>query len=132
MTFELTDAEYRLVEFLPEEDLVDLAVELDIPIGEVIDRRSVLDLCAVAFGELASREGLPFSEYDREDLEQLPAAHRAALARCLGVSDSVAAILKAGRKLYKVYRRSRERSQVPMVLPSMLGAVCRNLAEREG
>jgi hypothetical protein len=130
MAFALTDEEYRLVEFLPEEDLVDLAVELDIPVGEVIDRRSVLDLCAVAFGELAKREGLPFSDYDREDLELLPASHRAALARQIGVSDSVDAILKAGRKLYKVYRRSRERSQVPMVLPSMLGPVCRNLAER--
>lgn len=130
MAFELTDEEYRLVEFLPEEDLVDLAVELDIPVGEVIDRRSVLDLCVVAFGDLAQREGLPFSEYDREDLEQLPPSQRSALARRLGVGDSVGAILKSGRKLYKVYRRSRERSQVPMVLPSLLGPVCRNLAEQ--
>jgi hypothetical protein len=130
MAFELTDEEYRVVEFLPEEDLVDLAVELDIPIGEVIDRRSVLDLCVVAFGDLAGREGLPFSEYDREDIEQLPATHRSALAKRLGVGDSVSAILKSGRKLYKVYRRSRERSQVPMVLPSLLGPVCRNLAQQ--
>ncbi len=132
MAFQLTDEEYRLVEALPEEDLVDLAVELDIPVGEVIDRRSVLDLCVVAFGDLAAREGLPFSEYDRDDLEQLPAAHRAALARQLGVADNVKAILKAGRKLYKVYRRSRGRSQVPLVLPSLLGPVCRNLADGAG
>ncbi len=132
MAFQLTDQEYRLVESLPEEDLVDLAVELDIPVGEAIDRRSVLDLCVVGFGDLARREGLPFSDYDRDDLELLPAAHRAALARRLGVSDSVSAILKSGRKLYKVYRRSRERSQVPMVLPALLGPLCRHLAEETG
>jgi hypothetical protein len=130
MAFLLTDDEYRLVEVLPEEDLVDLAVELDIPVGEVIDRRSVLNLCVVGFAELAQREGLPFSEYDRDDLEQLPAQQRAALARQLGVGDSVSAILKSGRKLYKLYRRSRGRSQVPLVLPSLLGPVCRYLAER--
>ncbi len=130
MAFQLTDDEYRAVASLPEEDLVDLAVELDIPVGEVVDRRSVLDLCVVGFGELAKREGLPFSDYDREDLEDLPPAHRAALARQLGVADSVGAILKSGRKLYKVYRRSRARRQVPLVLPSLLGPVCRHLAER--
>ncbi len=129
MAFQLTDEDYRLVESLPEEDLIDLAVELDIPIGEVIDRRSVLNLCVVGFGDLAKREGLPFSEYDLEDLELLPPAHRAALATQLGVSDKVAAILKSGRKLYKVYRRSRTRSQVPMVLPAMLVPLCRYLAE---
>ncbi len=132
MAFQLTDEEYRLVASLPEEDLIDLAVELDIPVGEVIDRRSVLNLCVVGFGDLAGREGLPFSEYDQEDLEQLPASHRSALATRLGVRDSVGAILKSGRKLYKVYRRSRTRSQVPLVLPAMLGPVCRNLAEGRG
>lgn len=130
MAFQLTDEEYGLVASLPEEDLVDLAVELDIPVGEVIDRRSVLDLCVVGFGELAKREGLPFSDYDREDLEQLPGAHRSALAHRLGVSDNVSAILKSGRKLYKTYRRSRERSQVPLVLPALLGPICRHLAEQ--
>ncbi len=129
MAFQLTDEEYRLVASLPEEDLIDLAVELDIPVGEVIDRRTVLELCVVGFGALAEREGLPFSEYDRDDLEQLPPSQRAALARRLGVKDSVSAILKAGRKLYKVYRRSRGRSQVPLVLPSLLGPLCRHLAE---
>jgi len=132
MAFQLTDDEYRLVESLPQEDLIDLAVELDIPIGEVIDRRSVLNLCVVGFGELAKREGLPFSEYDLEDLEQLPAAHRSALAAQLGVSAKVPAILRSGRRLYKVYRRSRTRSQVPMVLPAMLGPLCRYLADGPG
>ena len=74
-------------------------------------------------------EGLPFSDYDREDLEDLPPAHRVALARRLGVAESVSAILKSGRKLYKVYRRSRERSQVPLVLPSLLGPICRHIAD---
>jgi hypothetical protein len=130
MAFRMTDDEYRLVENLPEEDIIDLAVELDIPVGEVIDRRSVMDLCVVAFGELAQREGLPFSEYDREDLEALPAAHLAALARQLDVKGQVNAILRAGRKVYKVYRKHRERSQIPMVLPSLLGPVCRQLDEK--
>lgn len=128
MAFRLTDEEYRLVAALPEEDLVDLAVDLDIPVGEAFDRRDVLSLCVVAMGELAGREGLPFSDYDREDLETLTPAHRAALARRLGVRDSVDAIVKSGRKIYKLYRRKRERSQVPLVLPSLLSALCRHLA----
>ncbi len=128
MAFQLTDDEYRMVAVLPEEDLIDLAVELDIPVGEDLDRRSVLSLCVVSMADLAGREGLPFSEYDREDIEALPPAWREALAHKLGVPDHAQAILKQGRRLYRVYNRSRTRSQVPLVLPSLLGPLCRMLA----
>ncbi len=129
MAFRLTDEEYRMVAALPEEDLVDLAVELDIPVGEAFDRRDVLGLCVVSLADLAGREGLPLSDYDREDLENLPAGWRAALAGRLGVSDSVDSIIRNGRKTYRMYNRKRSRSQVPLVLPSLLNAVCRHLAK---
>ncbi|MFH1464839.1 MAG: hypothetical protein ABIO70_10685 [Pseudomonadota bacterium] len=129
MAFQLNEEEYRLIAALPEEDLVDLAVELDIPVGEAIDRRDVLALCVRGLAQLAKREGLPFSEYDREDLESLPPTARDALARRLGVAPEVGAILKAGRKVYRTYTRQRPRSQVPLVLPSLLGPLCRFLAE---
>jgi hypothetical protein len=129
MAFQLNDEEYRVIVALPEEDLIDLAVDLDIPVGEAIDRRDVLSLCVVSLADLASREGLPFSDYDREDLETLPAEHRAALAARLGVPDSVDAIVKSGRKIYRTYNRKRPRSQIPLVLPSLLPALCRHLAQ---
>ncbi len=128
MSFQLNDDEYRLVAGLPEEDLVDLAIELDIPVGEEMDRRWVYARCVESMADLAAREGLPFSEYDREDLQLLPDSQRRALAIRLGLPDDVNAIIKAGKKVYKVYNRHRKRSQVPLMLPSLLNPLCRHLA----
>ena len=55
----------------PEDDLVDLAIDLDVPVPEEIDLAGMLDSVVRNLADLGKREGLPFSRYDQEDLEQL-------------------------------------------------------------
>lgn len=131
MSFLLTEEEYARVATFPEEDLVELAVELDIPVAERVDHRELLSRCVVCIAELAAREGLPFSNYDREDLEALSPARRRALTRQLGLGDEISTILKSGRKVYRMYNKQRPRSQVPLVLPSLLEPLCRYLVSAE-
>lgn len=110
---------------LPHSELVDVAVELDILVPARVERLELLGQVIVALEERARAEGLPLSAYDREDLEALPAAHRAALARLIGQSDDVEAILKAGAKVSKRYRSARPRSAVVLLLPSLLAPLAR-------
>lgn len=124
----LTSAELALFSQVPETDLVDLAVELDIPVGETVARPELLSHVVQQLSDLARREGLPFSCYDQDDLEQLEPDHRAALARAVGTAADPRALVKAGQKVYKRYRRLRPRSQVPLLLPMLLPALARHLA----
>ena len=130
MAFQLTAQEFQLTTGLPESDLVELAVELDIPVEASIQRRDLVAQCVAALAGLCAREGLPFSQWDRQDLEELSPAQRRALARQLGVTDSVKAILRSGKKVYKVYSKQRPRSQVALLLPILLTPLCRYLVER--
>ncbi|MCB9758641.1 MAG: hypothetical protein H6739_02275 [Alphaproteobacteria bacterium] len=125
MSFALTDAEYQPLELLAEVDLADLAIELDMIPDEVIDRRGLLDELVPRLLDRARAEGLPFSKYDADDLEELPTEHRAALARCMGWPAEVTAMLKAGGRVYKVYRKSRRNSQIPLLLPILLKPLAR-------
>lgn len=123
-----TEAELGLYANLPETDLVDLAIELDIPVGESISRQELLEAVIPQLADLAAREGLPFSRFDLEDLQALPREHLAALARVLRVSPEPGAIVKAGEKLYRTYQNKRQRSQIPLVVPMMLPTLARFLA----
>ena len=114
---------------IPEGDLIDLAAELDIAVPLEIQRVSLTEEILERIAELGEREGLPFSTYDREDLEDLPLAHRKALATLLGTSEDVSDLLKAGKKVYKTYRKTRPRSQIALLLPMLLRPLARFLAE---
>jgi hypothetical protein len=72
-------------------------------------------------------EGLPFSKYDRDDLEALPASDRASLARLQGLksSASVSAMVKAGQKVYKTYVKTRPGNPVALLLPTLLPVIAR-------
>lgn len=129
MSFVLLDDELTSLNLIPDVDLADLAVELDLVPEEVIDRRALLEDAVPRLLELATREGLPFSKYDRDDLDELPEPHRQALARALGWDASVDGLLKAGAKVYKVYRRNRPKSQVPLLLPLLLRPLARHAEE---
>ena len=118
----------RLIGVLSETDLVDLAIELDIAVGERISRMELLEEVIPALAELARVEGLPLSAYDLEDLQALPIDHLRALAERLGLAPDPKAIIRAGEKVYRVYRKKRERSQIPLLLPMLLGALARYLA----
>lgn len=125
----LTPGELATFDAIPETDLVDLAIELDIAVGETIDRAELLDQAVRHLVELARREGLPLSNYDRDDIELLDPAHLRALAGLLGTSPDPAAILKVGRRVFKRYSRSAPKSQIPLFLPMLLPALARHAAE---
>lgn len=120
-----TPQESAALENLPHSELVDLAVELDLVVPARIERMSLLGDVVVALAERARTEGLPLSPYDREDLEALPAQDRAALARLIGQTDNVDAILKACQKVTKRYRSERPRSAVALMLPSLIAPLAR-------
>ena len=118
-----------MVHHIPEGDLVDLAAELDMAVPEVIDRESLVAEAIDRLADLGRREGLPLSSYDQDDLEALPAAHLRAFAALLGTAPDVRSVLKAGKKVYKTYRKTRPNSQVALMLPTLLGPLARYAAE---
>jgi hypothetical protein len=127
----LTEEEIAMFRLLPEADLVDLAVELDIAVGAEI---RVAELVGQAIGQLAElgrREGLPFSEYDRDDLAALPPEQMTALAGLLGVSPTPDAIVKSGVRAARAYQ-ARPRAQVPLMLPMLLPLLARHLSGAGG
>ena len=130
MKFTLSTEEAAQVAYVPVDDLVDLAVELDHIPDQDIDRMELLSDLIPRLYELAQREGLPFSKYDAEDLAELPHDHREALADALGCSADVASILRRGARVYKRYTKNKKNSQVALLLPCLLKPLARHAAER--
>lgn len=130
MAFRLTEQELAPCLNLPEDNLVDLAAELDLMVPEKLARADLLAEAVGRIVERAQREGLPFSKYDREDLAALPSAHLAALAAVCKAPPSVDGIIKSGRRVYKMYARQRPDSTVALTLPMLLSAVARCAAEK--
>lgn len=130
MKFTLSAEEAEQVAFVPVDDLVDLAVELDHIPDSDIDRNELLGDLIPRLYELAQREGLPFSKYDQEDLAELPSEHRAALADAMGWGPEVSAILKGGARVYKKYTKNNKNSQIALLLPCLLKPLARHAAER--
>lgn len=128
----LTAEELALFRHIPETDLVELAIELDVPVGESIDRAELLNAVVVSLAQRARTEGLPLSEYDRDDLAELPREQLTALTALCGVGDSIDDLLKLGRKVFRVYRKQRPRSQISLLLPMLLAPLARHAASTEG
>lgn len=134
----LTPEELALFQNAPEQELVDLAIDLDVPVPSEIDRSGLLDACIRNLTDLGRREGLPFSDYDKEDLTALCDAELNAIAALNGVdagldrTRKVHLLLKTGKKNYKVWRKVRPKSQIPIYLPMLLNAVARLLVSGEG
>ncbi len=129
MPSSFTPAEQAVLQNIPEGDLVDLVAELDVAVPAVVVRDELLDLALGRIAQRARAEGLPFSKWDREDLEQLPAPHLQALARACGTDGSVDALMKTGAKVYKRYQKERPGSPVALLLPVLLAPLARRLAE---
>jgi len=129
----LTPEEVAMFRNVPEEELVDLAIDLDVPVPEEIDLEGMLDALVRNLAALGEREGLPFSRYDKDDLELLNETERGAIAKLNGVKQNVATsvqisgLLKSGGKIYKMYRKTRPKSQIPMYLPMLLAPLARHL-----
>ena len=131
MSFELTPSEIKHLEFVPNKEFADLAADLSLIPDSDIDRKKLIEALVPRLLHLGRREGLPFSKYDAEDLDNLPTRHREALARAMGWSSSTRAILRAGRKVYKTYTKERMTSQVPIMLPLLLPILARHADEVE-
>lgn len=127
MSFALTDDEYRSLQNIPEIDLVHAAADLSIVPPAEIDIRELINRIIPAMVERAREEGLPFSKYDRDDLEDLDATERGAIAQLQGLSSSasVTTMLKAGQKVYKAYHKNRPNNPVALLLPTLLHVVAR-------
>lgn len=127
MEFDLTDKEFDMVAGLPVDSVVDLAAELDLLVPESIDRRQLVSKCVVALVAYGRREGLPFSKYDAEDLQELTPDELTAIGRIQGLSGTitVVAVLKAGAKVYKTFHNRRGDHPIPLMLPMLLSAVAR-------
>lgn len=123
----ITDDEWSVLERLPEEELIALAVEMDIVVPERIEGRALLDRCVPAIVERARTQGLPFSKYDTEDLQALPDDQLRAIGRLQGLKGkvSVASVLKAGKAVYKKYDKAGGSSAMALMLPLLLPAVAR-------
>ncbi len=125
MRFVLTEEETRGLEYLPDKDLADWAVDLDMVPEEEIDRLGLLEELVPRLLGVARREGLPFSKYDAPDLDDLPGDHRRALARAMGWKGDTRSMVRAGERVWKVYRKNRPGSQIPLMLPVLLRPLAR-------
>lgn len=130
MSILLTPEELAMFANAPEDDLVDLAVDLDVLVPDEIVRAQLLSACVLSIRDLAEREGLPLSAYDVDDLAQLTQDQRESLARLCGVEpgnkeETIERMLKAGKKVYKIYKKHRKRSQIPLYLPMLLAPLAR-------
>jgi hypothetical protein len=134
----LTPEELAMFTNLPEEELVDLAIDLDVPVPEAIDLKGMLATVIQQLAELGEREGLPYSDYDAEDLAALDEFELRAIAKMNGIAPhadrkaTIKGLLKTGKKIYKVYRKTRPNSQIPMYLPMLLAPLARYLVSRNG
>jgi len=129
--FKLTDAEWDHLSRCPEEDLIALAADLEIVIPEEIDARSLFESCIPRMARRIKAEGMPLSEFDLDDLEELPVPVRAGLAKALGVRDSVRSLLRAGKKAYKLRRKQRPGNDPYLyMIPIVLTPLIRHLQDR--
>jgi hypothetical protein len=132
MAVDLTDAEQSLLDRIPEKDLAEMALDLDLLLPAEIDRHDLTHRCLEALYERAGDEGLPLSKYDRGDLAALPDAHLEALGRHLGISGpvTVKAILRRGARTWRLYRKQRPNSATALLVPTLLGPLARLAYER--
>ncbi|MFT6145041.1 MAG: hypothetical protein ACJAZO_004051 [Myxococcota bacterium] len=127
MSIALTEDEWVFLRRIPETDLVDAAADLSMLTPEALDARALLeDMLPLMVARLRD-EGLPFSKYDREDLEALSATDRASIAKLQGLKPdaSVNAIVRAGQKVYKTYLKTRPSNPVALLLPTLLPVIAR-------
>lgn len=127
MPFAFTPAEVEILNRIPEKDLIDLAVSLDVVPDEVVDRPSLLLTVTERLLAHGRRAGaLPFSRYDAEDLAELPPAHRAALAQALGWPAEVPALTQRGEKAHRALGKGHP---IALWLPTFLAPLARLAAE---
>ena len=132
----ISDSEWEHLRNMPEEELVDLAVDLEILVPPAIDHRSLLERCVIAIVDRALGEGLPLSKYDRDDVEALIPEHLRAIASLLKLPSGATTdtVMRAGQRVTKRYRKKYPNSPMALAVPSLLvpiarAAILQSLAE---
>ena len=127
MTINIQSSEMDLLNAIPERDLVEMAIDLDIFVPERINRLEMIETCIQAIISRAKKEGLPFSQYDRDDLEALSSDDLRSISTLMGISGtpSVSAILKKGRRVYKLYQKNRPDNATALLIPTLLPLIAR-------
>lgn len=120
-----TPAERSMLANMPEDDIVELAAELSVTVPAVIRREALMEQIIVELARHARVHGLPLSKWDQEDIEALSPDELAGLADLVGVSPTVPELLKAGKRAYKGFAKRKATSPIPIMVPSLLGALAR-------
>jgi hypothetical protein len=131
MADHLTTSELIFFRRAPEEELVELAIELDIAVGEVMTVDRLLSEAVVRLAQLARREGLPLSHYAVADLRKLRTVELEALARLVGAAPTVEALVRSGERVYRAYNRRAKPSQIALFLPMLLAPLARHALATE-
>lgn len=129
-TIMIHDIDRPLLNAIPERDLVEMAIDLDIFVPEKIDRMQMIEQCIWAILKRARAEGLPLSRYDQDDLEALGADGLNAMSKLMGLSGpaSVEKIIKKGRRVYKSYQKHRPDNATALLIPTLLPLIARAAA----
>jgi hypothetical protein len=124
----ITNNEWTILQNMPEVDLVDLAIELDLRVPEQINHRQLWGQCLQAITELVGSHGLPLTQFNVPDLEDLEVSERAAIAQLTGLKGdaSILAIIKAGSKIQKRVQRKKNITYLTIAIPLLLSAIARN------
>ncbi len=136
MSFQFTEEEWDTLEGIPEDDVVALSAYLSIVKPEVVDRRALLEQCIPRALRHCRQHGLPFTRYDREELEALPPHQFQALERIQKplLFKGARGMIVAGRLAWLRYYKGEELDHHPLIymLPSLLGPLSRLAAEKVG
>lgn len=133
MTIDLLPRELELLAQVPETDLAEMAVDLDVLLDAEIDRAGLWQQCLTALLDRAEREGLPLSKYDADDLSELSPDELQALGNHIGVRGrvTVKAMLRQGAKTWRIYKKQRPKSPTALLVPLLLAPLARGAMVRQ-
>ncbi len=122
----LMPEELALLDQVPEKDLAEMAVDLDVLLDAELDRSSLIHKCVDALLDRAASEGLPLSKYDAEDLAALPEPHLQALGEHMGLRRvTVRAMLRQGARTWRIYNKRGSKSPTALLVPLFLAPLAR-------
>lgn len=131
--FELNDEEWHILQGIPREDVVELAICLDMAPSKEVDARQLLGMCIPRLLRLLQERGVPLTRYDAADLEELAPDERATLGRIMGLtgSTSTRALLRSGARASKTYQREPALQPVVYMLASLWRPLLRHASSQE-
>ena len=124
----ITESEWAVLQNMPELDLVELAIELDLRVPAKIDHRALWDQSLNVIVEFVRQHGVPLTKFNVSDLEELKEIERTAIAQLLGLKEGapISAIIRAGVRVQKRLKRKQNITYLTIAIPLLLSAIARN------